>query len=692
MTTPSWRWRAAANRRRVILFGLAGLQTWIATLYTLKVLPEHGGNWLEVAITTLFVILFAWISLGFWTAVAGFFALTFGQGKYNVSHVLREAEDTPLPKTAIVVPICNEDVARVFAGLQATYRSLKKSGRLDDFEFFVLSDTYDPDIWVQEEKAWADWCQEENDHSRIHYRLRRTRIKRKTGNLSDFCRRWGSHFRYMIVFDADSFMSGETLTNMVKIMERRHEVGILQTVPYSVNRSSLYARIQQFGNQVYGPLFAAGLNFWQMGDGYYWGHNAIIRMAPFMEHCALERLPGKAPMGGEILSHDFVEAAYMRRAGWEVWLAHDLPGSFEEPPPTLLDELKRDRRWSQGNLQHLRLITGWGIRPTHRVMFLYGMMAYGSSLLWLVLLGLSTAEVAIRSKKEISYFPDHYTLFPTWPEAWHPEWVIGLTVATATLLFFPKVLGILYISLKLRARRFFGGFIGLSVSVFLEALLSALLAPVRMLFHARYVLTTLLGREVGWSTQQRDDNRTGWGEAFIQHGSGSLLAIIWATFVYTIDPSYLWWISPILLALFIAPFVSVMTSLRSLGRLARKAGLFVIPSESHPDELITDLRTLHEQKQSVSENGFKDAITDPLIHSLHVSLLPKRSQQPSQTRDELKQLSEKTLDDGPMSISKAEQMRILQDAGSLEWLHHAVWSLEDDETLKRWPLSEAANG
>lgn len=690
MTHPDWSWHGAANRRRVLLFGLAGLQTWIATLYTLKVLPEHGGNWLEIAITALFVILFAWISLGFWTAVAGFFALTFGRGKYDISHVLNDSENLPLPKTAIVVPICNEDVARVFAGLQATYRSIKQAGKLDNFEFFILSDTNQPDTWIQEEQAWAQWCQQEQDFERIHYRLRRTRIKRKTGNLADFLRRWGANFRYMIVFDADSFMSGETLGNMVKIMERRHEIGILQTVPYSVNRSSLYARVQQFGNHVYGPLFAAGLNFWQMGDGYYWGHNAIIRVTPFMEFCALERLPGKAPMGGEILSHDFVEAAYMRRAGWEVWLAHDLPGSFEEPPPTLLDELKRDRRWSQGNLQHLRLISGWGIRPTHRVMFLYGMMAYGSSLLWLTLLGLSTAEVAIRSKREISYFPDHYTLFPTWPEAWHPEWVIGLTVATATLLFLPKFLGVLYISLKLRAKRYFGGFIGLSISTLLEAILSALLAPVRMLFHARYVLTTLLGRQVGWGTQQRDDNRTGWSEATIQHGPGTLLASGWAAFVYTIDPSYLWWISPILVALLIAPAVSVLTSLRSLGRVSRALGLFIIPSESKPDRLITELRNLEQSKLQVADLGFRDAITDPKLHSLHLSLLPKRSQVPPQTQEELELLRQRALEEGAVSLSAAEQMKLLLDANSMTWLHDAVWSQQDDDMKTHWPLPVAS--
>ncbi len=688
------RWRSAANRRRLLLFGLAALQTWIATLYTLKILPEHGETLLEKGITALFVILFAWISLGFLTALAGFFSLMFGRGKYNVSSLLDDADSlTELPRTAIVAPICNEDVARVFAGLRATYQSVKEAGALKHFDFYILSDTSDPDHWVQEEQAWSQWCKEENDFERIHYRLRHTKIKRKTGNLADFCRRWGADYRYMIVFDADSFMAGDTLTSMVKIMEKRHEIGILQTSPLSVNKESLYARIQQFGNHVYGPLFTAGLNFWQKGDGYYWGHNAIIRMAPFMEYCSLERLPGPAPMGGEILSHDFVEAAYIRRAGWEVWLAHDLPGSYEEPPPTLLDELKRDRRWSQGNLQHLKLITGWGIRPTHRIMFLYGMMAYGSSLLWLALLALSTLEVAQRAKEEVSYFPDHYTLFPSWPEAWHPEWVISLTVATATLLFLPKILGIIYLSLKARKSRLYGGAGALSLSVFLESLLSALLAPVRMLFHSRYVVTTLRGHQVGWGTQQRDDSQTGWGEATIQHGPGTLLGLGWGVYIYTINPDYLLWVSPILLALISAIPVSVLSSRRSLGRWARKKKLFLIPAETQPEKLLLDLRSLESALDESLQQGFQAAVVHPGIHALHLSLLPERNHQPEKTRERLKKLREKALQSGPQNLEKSEKLALLRDRESLQWLHQQVWGSENPGVLKAWGLEpHASNG
>ncbi|MGF1643961.1 MAG: glucans biosynthesis glucosyltransferase MdoH [Thiotrichales bacterium] len=691
-------WQRVALLRRATLFGVAGLQTFIATRYLLKTLPNHGETPLELTITILFAILFGWISLGFWSAMAGFIVTLFpGLGRrFSISNVLiqdGDEDDIPLARTAIVIPICNEDAARVFAGLRATYNSLRETGLIDHFDFFVLSDSNDPDNWVEEEHAWARWCRETGDFKRIHYRLRRTRIKRKTGNISDFCRRWGSQYRYMIVFDADSIMRGDTLVKMVRIMEKRRQIGILQTAPMTVNRESLYARAQQFGNHVYGPLFAAGLNFWQMGDGYYWGHNAIIRLAPFIEYCNLERLPGKAPMGGEILSHDFVEAAYIRRAGWEVWLAYDLEGSFEEAPPTLLDELKRDRRWSQGNLQHLRLISGWGIKTTHRIMFLYGMMAYGSALLWLTLLGVSTVEVATRVRTAPDYFPERFTLFPNWPAAWFPEWVIGLLVATATLLFLPKILGIIYVALRRMHARLYGGVAGLTISVALEALLSALLAPVRMLFHSRYVVMTLVGRDVRWGTQTREDVQTRWSDALVHHGFGTLLALAWGAYIYYLDPKFLLWTSPIIVALVLAPAVSVVSSKRSLGLLASRLRLFRIPSETAREPLLRDLDHIIADENNARINaptGFAKAVIDPVVNAIHISLLPKDKQYPPDTQSELLALRDKVFVEGPDAINPREKFRLLTDPDSIRWLHRQLWRSNQPEVLTAWRFHEYA--
>src|SRR5205814_351495 len=241
----------------------------------------------------------------------------------------------------------------------------------------------------------------------------------------------------------------------------------------------LVARVQQFGSRVYGPMFATGLHYWQLGAGQYWGHNAIIRVQPFMDHCGLSRLPGKPPLGGEIMSHDFVEAALMGRAGWTLWLAYDLPGSYEEVPSTLLEEMRRDRRWCQGNLQHLRLLPTEGLFGAHRALFLNGVLSYVSALLWFAFLTLSTAEAIQNALHEPEYFPHGRSLFPEWP-IWRPDWALYLMAVTGMILFLPKVLSVLWIVFKQRAARAYGGMFKLWLSIVLEILLSSLLAPIRM--------------------------------------------------------------------------------------------------------------------------------------------------------------------------------------------------------------------
>jgi len=372
--------RTATIRRTT--FVVLALAQAIAFAYfmTTSVLPYHGQQPLELALLTLFTILFAWISLGFWTALSGFVLLCVGGDRHAISRSASPSGPiAPEARTAIVMPIRNEHVARVFAGVRATYESLAATGHQERFDFFVLSDSNEPGTLVAERLAWLDLCQSVGGFGRIFYRWRRHRIKRKSGNVADFCRRWGSQYRYMVVMDADSIMSGDCLAKLVRLMEANPGAGIIQTAPRAAGRDSLYARTQQFATRVYGPLFTAGLHFWQLGESYYWGHNAIIRIAPFMRHCALGRLPGRGPLSGEILSHDFVEAALMRRAGWKVWMAYDLDGSYEEMPPNVIDELKRDRRWCQGNLINSRLFLLEGMNPAHRAVFMTGVMAYVSA-------------------------------------------------------------------------------------------------------------------------------------------------------------------------------------------------------------------------------------------------------------------------------------------------------------------------
>ena len=301
-----------------------------------------------------------------WTAIMGSRA-AFGGDRPLIR--VSERTHSPQARTAIVMPICNEDVRRVFAGLRATYESVMRADALGHFDFFVLSDTANPDSCVAELDAWNALREELGAEMRLFYRHRRRRVKRKSGNIDDFCD-WGAKYRYRSCSTrqgADRRMADSLVRGW-----KRAGRGIIQTAPRAVGRDTLHARMQQFANQVYGPVFTAGLHYWQLGESHYWGHNAIIRLEPFMKHCTLAPLPGRGSLAGEILSHDFVEAALMRRAGYGVWIAYDLDGSFEETPPNLIDEVKRDRRWCHGNLMNARLMFARGMHPVHRWVFYRG--------------------------------------------------------------------------------------------------------------------------------------------------------------------------------------------------------------------------------------------------------------------------------------------------------------------------------
>jgi membrane glycosyltransferase len=685
-------WRAAARRRRIGMAALILLQTAAASWSLGKIFPYPWLNGLESAILVIFAILFSWISFGFWTAVAGFCIRWRAAERFAVADPPRDDDNRePLKsRTAALIPICNEDVERVFAGVEAICRSLAAAGRLGDFDFYVLSDTGAAETQVQEEIAWAKMCHAVQGFGRIFYRHRRNNIKRKSGNIADFLRRWGRNYDFMIVLDADSVMAGETLVRLVRMMERRPQAGIIQTMPTTVNRESLFARVQQFSSRVYGPMLAAGLHFWQLGESCYWGHNAIIRVAPFMKHCGLARLPGNAPLGGEILSHDFVEAALIGRAGWEVWLARDLGGSYEETPPTLLDELKRDRRWCQGNLQHLRLLLGDGFRAGHRALFSMGVMAYASAFFWAVFLLLGTVQIAVEALFLPDYFPAGPNLFPLWPQ-WRPEWAIALLSTTAVLLFLPKFLGLLLI-LKQRESRLFGGVVPLSASIVLEILLSTLLAPIRMWFHAKFVLVTLMGRRIKWGAQRRDDNETGWSEAIRNHGVSMLLALAWIAAAIHLDPWFAWWLLPVAGALVLSAPLSVYSSRVSFGRALRRCRLFMIPEELAPPEIIERLHAALQRRGADRQerDGFISAAIDPHILAVHVGLLRGRTPRSPAAAARNRDLREKALNDGPASLTHSERALLLQDVENLVALHTGLAQIDDPGRAGRWGLAGPA--
>lgn len=667
---PRGRWQRIGTLRRIILGVLVSVQTIVATDFMTAVLPYHGGQPLEITILILFAILFGWVSAGFWTALTGFLLLLKGGDHYAISRsVPGKVWIDPQARTAIVMPICNENVRRVFAGLRATYESLSQAGELQHFDFFILSDSNDPDIRIAEVAAWLEMCRAVKGFGHVFYRWRQHRIKRKSGNIADFCRRWGKNYRYMVVLDADSVMSGECLATLVRLMEANPDTGIIQTAPRAAGRETVYARIQQFANRVYGPLFTAGLHFWQLGESHYWGHNAIMRVAPFIRHCALGRLPGRGTLSGEILSHDFVEAALMRRAGWAVWLAYDLPGSYEEMPPNLVDELKRDRRWCHGNLINSRLFLAEGLHAAHRAIFMTGVMAYLSAPLWFLSLTLSTVLLAIHTLIAPQYFVRPHQLFPLWPE-WHIEWAIGLVSATAALLFLPKIFSVILIGLQ-GAKRF-GGSLRLALSMLMELCFSVLLAPIRMLFHTQFVTTALIGLSVQWRSPPRDDAETAWGEALRRHGVHTLLGIGWAAVVYWLNPSFLWWLLPVVGALVLSIPLSVYSSRVSFGRRLRKARMFLIPEETWPPR---ELRwTRRTYRRAAALPGFVEAVVDPLTNALACASGVTRLRQPAAIRDARIRLGEYALVRGPDALTARQRAALLSDPLALAQLHFRVWT------------------
>jgi membrane glycosyltransferase len=476
----------------------------------------------------------------------------------------------PEARTAIVMPICNEDVATVFAGLRATCESLTATGHAQQFDVFVLSDSH-AGAAAAERKAWealrAALARDEvQPQVEVYYRLRQRRTHRKSGNVADFCRRWGKDYRYMVVLDADSVMSGHCLTSLVKLMEANPRAGIIQTATQAIGHVTLHARAQQFAARMTGRLFTLGMQFWQLGESHYWGHNAIIRVQPFMDHCALAPIRGTGGMSGGILSHDFVEAALMRRAGWHVWLVADLAGSYEQQPPDLLAELQRDRRWCQGNLQNARLMTEPGLHPVHRAMFATGAMAYVSAPLWLAFLTLGTALWLAGSDMTARWLA-------------MPMELAGLWVWTLCLLFLPRLLGLVAVVLR-KEQRQFGGIGGLLKSAALESALAIAQAPVRMLAHSLFVAVALTGLKLDWKSPPREAAAVPWRIALRQLAPMTLVIAALAVGIALIDAGALAWLIPVGLPLLLAIPLTVLTSQIGLGHTLRNRGFLLIPEES----------------------------------------------------------------------------------------------------------------
>ncbi|HET9122001.1 MAG TPA: glucans biosynthesis glucosyltransferase MdoH, partial [Acidiferrobacteraceae bacterium] len=495
-------------------------------------------------------------------------------------------------------------------------------------------------------------------------------------NIADFLRRWGRRYRYMVVLDADSVMAGEALVSLTRRMEANPRLGIIQTSPVLINRWSIFARMQQFASRFYGPLFAAGLRFWQLGDGHYIGHNAIVRVDAFMQHCALPSLSGKPPLGGHILSHDFVEAALMRRAGYGVWLDYETPGSYEENPSNVLEDLARDRRWCQGNLQHLRLLWVRGLNSAHRLLFVHGALSYLSSPLWLLFMAFSV-DAGILAERTPAYFRADQFL-PVWPIS-HSFLLLRLLVSTATMLLAPRVLAFIVHARTRASRRAFGGLIRALFSILLELLLSTLLAPIRMWFHTRFVSATLRGRKTGWKSPGRHEEGLSGQDVFDAYGLVSAVAAVIGFFIFRASPDLALWLSPVLLGLVLAAPVSWLTADPAIGRAVARLHVFETPEETDPPPVLQLLREGLQQaaRDTRLRAGFVQALRDPVLYALH------RRQLRARPASQCGELCARAVNEGPLAVSIAERRRILGHAGLMEALRAAIVSAPES-SLRRW--------
>jgi membrane glycosyltransferase len=573
---------------------------------------------LEWALVGLFVLTFSWICLAFTSSVLGFAWLVFfARGP------------TPLPralnvKTAIIMPIYNEAPARVFAAMQAIYEDVESTGLGDAFDYFFLSDTTNCDIWIAEERALLA-MRERSPAARLFYRRRRKNVSRKAGNVADFVTRWGAAYPQMVVLDADSLMTADAIVRLAAAMETDPDAGIIQSLPLIVNRNTLFARLQQFAARVAGPVIAAGLTLWMGRDGNYWGHNAIIRTRAFADHCGMPDLAGRPPFGGHILSHDFVEAALMRRAGWAVYMLPTLGGSFEESPPSLIDLATRDRRWCQGNLQHIRILPTKGFVLASRQHFLTGIMGYLSSPLWMAQLIVGIVLVLQSKYIRPEYFTADFSLFPAWPR-FDYERALRLFEFTIVILLAPKVLGMVAALIDGPTRRGCGGAVRLVLSTLIEILISAAIAPIMMLIQSGSVAQILSGRDTGWDPQRRDDGSIPFSSIARRHRAHTVLGFITLAAAAVLSPSLVLWMSPTIAGLILSIPLSWASGQLWIGAALRRFGLLTTPEETHTPNIIMRSNALAAELERTghdAEDGIRAIVADPNFRQAHESFLPE---------------------------------------------------------------------
>lgn len=592
--------------------------------------PGLSASPLNVMLLAVFSLLFGMLAFTTSAMMLGLVLWLLGRRRTPLE---REALAIPpealLPstttRTAILIPAYHEDPHEVFArvrAMRASLAALQPKGAASDIDLFILSDSQKPEAIAEEAATYNALLASLPPHGpAVYYRRRPDNTDYKVGNIKDFCLRWGGAYDHMLVLDADSLMSGETIRRMIRLMENHPRIGLLQTSFMPVGRDTLFCRIMQFSARLYMLPASLGLEYWQGANGNFWGHNALIRTRAFLENCGLPTLPGKAPLGGRILSHDIVEAALIGRGGWEAWLLPTIEGTYEELPTNLIDFMQRDRRWCAGNLQHQHFIRAQGIPFVNRLHMVLGIMSYATGPLWLLFVILSMASLLTSS--------DSATLsLATAGLSGDSEYGKILFYLTLALLFGPKLLTLAIAFAQRNVRRSFGGGRRLLESALLEQAFGMLLQPIAMLFYTSFIVMPLLGRVVKWESQPRSERGISWKEALQRTRYHILLA---TTLLIGLDfiPSFATqiWLSPVIVSLFLSPVFTVLTSRTSLGCAMRNGGLFLTTDELTPCTTLQSLQAYLKQPLDPISNGISAELPHPAPASMPIQPLryPKHS-------------------------------------------------------------------
>ncbi|MEM7290715.1 MAG: glucans biosynthesis glucosyltransferase MdoH [Pseudomonadota bacterium] len=382
--------------RRLLFAGLVAGSIALLVWIMLTILGEGGVSMAEWVLFACFLITLPWTVIGFWNAVIGF--LVMRGSNDPAAHVFpaansidgSESIDT---STAIAMCIRNEEVSEVYRNLNAMMAQFAGNGISDRFHVYVLSDSYEPKIIAEEERLFTKLKRDWDDRIGVTYRRRQDNPGFKAGNIREFCLGWGHRHDFMLTLDADSVMSAASVMRLIRIMQKNPKIGILQSLVVGLPSDSAFTRVFQFGMRMGMKSYTLGSAWWQADCGPYWGHNALIRMEPFIEHCHLPKLEGDGPLSGWILSHDQVEAVYMRRAGLECRVLAEETESFEENPPHILEFIRRDLRWCHGNMQYFKLLGEQGLLPTSRVQLVLAILMFISAPAWMLFVCVATTAI-----------------------------------------------------------------------------------------------------------------------------------------------------------------------------------------------------------------------------------------------------------------------------------------------------------